>query len=344
MNKKRIIKISTFLFLILVLTPILVWGASSSTLEMDLAKVKKVTLNNNKELYMILEKIHIEEKRYDNGTDNSIDKDKSLVKLYKLDFEKQEKEDEITLKSINLYHKLLLKRDLIEIEESKLRRLNKGLEIKEANIQGGAATESSIIDEEIAIKQQEANITKLKSEEKVLSMELNINMGYALDNKLVLEEESIPYKTYTLEKFEETMEKIVKSYPSLVNLIEERRILGKEQEATSDDKSKEELGDKIVELHYDIQQKKADLEVKGRGDYNNLLNLKNDVEIKNLEYEKNLANLKIEKVKYEIGQITELEYKASEYNVNYSLIKLKEAKLQYYIAVEGFKNFIKKVG
>jgi outer membrane protein TolC len=100
------------------------------------------------------------------------------------------------------------------------------------------------------------------------------------------------------------------------------------------------LNDEITELGYRINDEKISAEYKVRYDYNNILNLRDDIEISKLNYDKAVKLQEVTKLKYDMGLVTALENTKAQGDVDDAWEANLQAKLNYYLAVEDFKNYI----
>ena len=104
----------------------------------------------------------------------------------------------------------------------------------------------------------------------------------------------------------------------------------------------EAVEDRITNLGYSIRDEKVAIEYKIRSDYNNILNLSDNKVIKKLAYDKASKLLEIAKMKLKVGTINELALSSSLISCDNALNGYNQALLDYYVAVEEYKDYIAK--
>lgn len=350
-----------------------VLAASDKVSELDVNDIIKLTTSNNSELNLFNKKIEVKKKWYIEALDEQPNESdyKKDMRLYvypfsreheikELEWERDEKQNEVIIASTSAYYDILIQEQLIELQEKKIARLTKALDNKKQKINYGLETVVSLIDDETNLKDANTNLEKLKNDEKVLRMKLNMKTGNTVDKILNLKQVEIPYSTFEVKDLNDVVENMVTKYHTITSLIEKEEIDEKEKEIANrytgfntteienalnpngDFKNREEtLDDEITEIHYKMDDEKKNIESKVRIDYNNILKIKNNIEMKKLDYEKANILFETEKSKLQNGSSTEIQYNLAEENILSALCDYNKAKLDYYIAVENFKNYIK---
>lgn len=350
-----------------------VLAASDKVSELDVNDIIKLTTSNNSELNLFNKKIEVKKKWYIEALDEQPNESdyKKDMRLYvypfsreheikELEWERDEKQNEVIIASTSAYYDILIQEQLIELQEKKIARLTKALDNKKQKINYGLETVVSLIDDETNLKDANTNLEKLKNDEKVLRMKLNMKTGNTVDKILNLKQVEIPYSTFEVKDLDDVVENMVTKYHTITSLIEKEEIDEKEKEIAhrytgfntteienalnpnGDFKNREEtLDDEITEIHYKMDDEKKNIESKVRIDYNNILKIKNNIEMKKLDYEKANILFETEKSKLQHGSSTEIQYNLAEENILSALCDYNKAKLDYYIAVENFKNYIK---
>jgi len=348
-----------------------VFGASNNvTGTVDLNDLIRLTTSNNSELNLFEQKIKVKEKWYrdslkDKDGESAYEEDirkyvtpfRRDLEIKDLEWQRSRKQDEVVLNTTKMYYAILNKDAMIENQKKRIERLKKVLENKKKRIEAGIDAEYTIIEDEANLKEAEVILKQLQNEEQNLRMELNINIGNEVTQKLDFKKVEIPYNEYNLDDINKVIStKLEKSY-TIKKLIEEQKIDIKEKDIVEDyvddDASEleklasidyearvEELEDELLTLKYDIEDEKKNIEAKIRTDYNNILNLQNEVLMKKLTYENANINLKAEEAKYKAGKSTQMNVDIAKENVDSALYEYNTAKLNYYIAVEEFKNYI----
>lgn len=351
-----------------------VLAASDNASEADINYITKLAITNNTELNLFDKKIEVKKKWYSEALDeqeNESDYKKDMRKhvypfsreheIKELEWQRDQKQDEVVTDSISAYYGILVQQQLIELQQKKIDRLTKALDDKKQKIKYGLESTVSLIDDETNLKDANTELEQLKNDEQVLRMKLNMKIGNTVDKIFNLKQVEIPYSVFEVKNLDTVVENMVTKYHTITSMIDQEKIDQKEKDIVhdyvngsntteienalnpnGDFKNREEtLDDEITEIHYKIDDEKKNIESKVRIDYNNILKIKNDIEIKKLDYEKANILLETEKSKLEHGLSTEIQYNLIEEKVLSALCDNNKAKLDYYIAVENFKNYIK---
>ncbi|WMJ80770.1 TolC family protein [Clostridium sp. MB40-C1] len=375
MNKKvKLLTVAITLVSVLSVAAISALGAADKGSELNLNDIIELTTSNNNELNFFKKKIQVKEKWYDEATkkddkDSNFDEDmkEEIIPLRieqeikDIEWERDQAQDKAIVESTKGYYEIMLQDQLIQLQQKTIERMKKLLEYKKAKIDAGTESAVSLIDDEANLKDAEVKLQQLKNDEEKIRMELNMKIGTPVDKKLNLKKAEIPYKIYEVKNLESVVETMLKKYYTITSLITKEDIDSREKAIVhtyvKDDKNELEnainpkgdykerenqLEDDIVETKYKLDDEKKNIEAKIRMDYNNIINLNNDIKVKKLDCEKAETMLKTEKTKFEAGTGTELEVKAAEEKVLSASCEYNKAKLDYYVAVEQFKNFTKK--
>lgn len=336
-------------------------------------------ISNNQELKFYETKINTVEKRYNDkmkaledakGFEEDMKKE-IYPKQHALDIdtlknEQFEAKEKLIRDTEKCFYNIKIQNDLISAQEYKISRLQKELDNKKNKIDVGTEASYTVVNEETALKQAEMELEQYKTQEKSLRMQLNAFMGLNVDKELDLDFKDIPYEEYKVDNIDKVIDNMLEKDFSIEKLITQEAIYINEKDIVDsydigDDSSSSsmvfgtsgsnsinygdksyELEDEIQKLHYDIKDAQVNLQVKVRSDYNNLLNLRNTVEMKKLDYERALALKDAEKAKFDVGLIDEVELMKSYENVKFAYCDYEKAVLDYYSAVSEFKNYIRK--
>jgi outer membrane protein TolC len=98
--------------------------------------------------------------------------------------------------------------------------------------------------------------------------------------------------------------------------------------------------DKATDLSFSIIDQQRTVEQKIRTDYNNILNLRNEINIQKLSYDMAKKKYDIDKLKYDKGLITVIDYLKTSGELDSALVAYNKAQLDYYTGVQDFKNYI----
>jgi outer membrane protein TolC len=360
--KKRLITIMLSLALVSSFTYRDV-NAEISKDKMNYVNVIKYTIGENVELNIYRDKIKLAKERYENvlseideDTDTSIEDArreslypiKSKLELEDIKWEMEQKQQQIYSVATKNYYNILIQDELIEMQKNQIEIIEKQIEQKKKEIEIGTAAKISLMDYELSLDQAQVELKKLNDEKEKIIMDLNINMARDVEQNLIIQEKEIPYEEYKIDDLDKIIKKLTETYYTITRIEEEITVTVQDKNImilhnTSEqyDDAIENAKDKLVELDYAAKDKKSEVEYKVRSDYNNLLKLHNEVLIKQLDYENKMKLLKTADTRQELGYITELEYRNFEKDASTALEQYEKAKLDYYIAIENFKFFVK---
>lgn len=347
-----------------------VFGASNNTTgTVDLKDIQRLARDNNSELNLLEEQIELKDKWYDDSLEEKEGESKyeeemreyitpyrKQLEIKNLKWQVDKEQDEIILSSTKMYYAILNKAAMIENQKKKIERLKKVVENKKKRIEAGVDAQYTLVSDEANLKEAETTLVQLQNEEQNLKIQLNLNIGNEVSAKLDLKKVEIPYTEFKIDDINKKISTALAEYHTISYLVEKQKIDIQErallESYVDDDLSElerlyggvdyqsklEEIEDELLTTKYDIDNEKKNVEAKIRIDYNNILNLQNDVEIKKLSYENAQTYLQVEEAKYRAGQSTQMDCYIAQESVDAALYEYNTAKLNYYIAVESFIN------
>lgn len=252
-----------------------------------------------------------------------------------------------TLSAIESYYDYLLLTKEINNQNTEIIRLNEELAAVNKRIELGTATINSRTTKELEIATADYALSQLKEDKESLFLDLNLMLQQDLETILVIEEVNVPFEVYETEDILEDIAEVQETNQGIWQLEKqldldeiEIDILDKRNFSKQYSDQIDALENNVKQGRLDISDKKLSLEYDVRSQYNGLLNDYDSVKINELE----LDNLKITlgnlSKRYEVGFETENTVKVAEENVATAELELLQAKLDYYVAVETYKNFI----
>ncbi len=254
--------------------------------------------------------------------------------------------EQVVIDGTRNYFNYLLKSDEIELQKSKILRLNKELGQIKTKISLGTAVQSMKVTKELEITKEEFVITKLEFELESLALELNKSLLWDLETTIDVFDMNIPTVTYEVENIEAVVEDVLENHGEMLKLTEELElnemyleILYTEDDEDEDDEIIDAKAD-VADIKLNITNKKMSLEYDVRSSYNNLLNIKDQLTIKGLEIENLEYNHVITQKRYDVGLEVVSKLEAEEEVIEFGYYGLKQAELDYYIQVESFKNMV----
>lgn len=345
-----------------------IWASPADIRSIDLQEIKDTAIINNSEIKLLEEKINLAKRKHQMALAASeVAKDKYILsdlqrvsikkqeilypmqtsaELEDLIYEKENRARTLELKLEDIYYKILDKQKQESLQLDKISRVQKEYDIKKAEVEVGKLTQMSLALYEVAVSEAKIRLETLQRDENKLVMELNKLIGEDISLKLILKEakfDSLKDKGY---KIDEVVKRKLEESQSLKKMERDLEIQKKERWIVysysfgGTQKEIDSMDDKILKMEYDIRDEKVAIELKVRSDYNNLLNLKDDITLRKLGVEKALKLEEIAKVKYTMGSINILEYMKNQTDVDDAKAAYEKAQLDYYIAALEFENYI----
>lgn len=336
MYKKLLLLCSMFVF-IFSLSPISAF-ADDSTKQIDLKTAVSTSLSKNMDLSLLNERIDIAEDKSHEKTDDATEA-RNEKDLEDLKWELEDTKKNIEIETTRLYHQILILQKQVALKKDIIDTLNKEYVSKKKEIEVGRDVMSSLITCEMNISTAQSELIDLENERDNAIMDLNIEMGDDIDQKLVLSEENIPDETLDIKDINEIADKLPELSHSVMSIVEERKIVH-EQYDDATEYQEDAYKDQLISLQYDIDDEKKNVELKVLSDYNDLLNSKDALEAKRLDYEYDSKLSDASKVKYDNGLITILEYEKSNQNAESAQNAYLQSKLDYCIKLMNYKKFI----
>lgn len=315
--------------------------------DLDIVKAKKsVTLKQ----YDLKEAQADEDDKVVGSTDIETKKNLGYNVQYatmNVDYERwllSEIEKSVVLEGKSNYFGYLLKLEEIELQQSKIARLNKELDKINTRIEIGTAVVSEKITKELEISSEEFNLSAMEFDLDSLALDLNKSLIWDLDTTIEVFNMDIPTVSYKVEDLDALIESVLENNGELVKLNEELELAEMdleflyEEEYEDEDSEIIDAKSDIKNIELDIRDKKLNLEYDVRSTYNSLLNSKDQMTIRELELENLNYTLEITQKRFDVGLEVIASVESDEEALAYGDLNLKQSRLDYYIAVETFKN------
>lgn len=242
-------------------------------------------------------------------------------------------------------HNLLI--DEIALLNGKIARLEDTLKTMKLKVELGTATISKVQSIELDIAKASSELQGLQNKKEQQYLALNKLVGYDLDTKLVLDETAIPFEAYKVESIGATVNSALNNNEDLLKLGTQGElystdldIRGRYNGDGKQDDTILSLKEKISENNMAVKEKELDIEYGVRSDYNSLLNTYDSFRIKALELENLEMALNVTQKRFDVGLEVEATLALAKENIAYAQLALEQAKLDYYVAVESFKNMV----
>lgn len=338
--------------------------AATQEVQLSLGQAQDTVLNNNS-VKLIDNQIANAQKRLDYArrkaqiTDDSwntdtqraeVKKVKELIPFQKkgaldlLHLQKNEKVWSLKLDITKAYFEYLFTEEKLQYQVNAISRLNKKLVILKAQVATGGESKSVVEETEVALKTAEQQKDLIERDLSNLALDLNSLLGRPLSTRINIVEQDVPF--YEVEKIDtkKILNYRVTQSSSILKAVNDWNEAKIEYSIVNFSTTQmipdglEEAEDKLLTAEYDYNQLLLDEENSVMKEYNNLLNLRDDIDIKKLESNFNQKQMNVAKAQYNNGYINIVTYNDSIQKYENSVIAFKQAKLDYYIASEKFKK------
>ena len=365
-------KLLSFLLVIVMicLSTSAVWGAERKPAKITLQSAIDTALKNDGSLKLLDDKIKLAERRYNMAVaaaklapDKTWSSDTQRINnkleelLYPLQkeadlneflWQKSNSEKKLRIDVTLLYFQILQSQRYIDNQNNIVSRTKAEYESIQKKVKSGIVTETMALSYEIAVKNAETVLKGYERDLGNLKSSLNQKMGNALDAEILLTETKLPNEIVDIDSIEDlAVQTVTESHD--VKKLENNKLLTKTRydvlyrySYIRPDEC-DTLEDSLLNSDYDIRDKKVAVELKIRQDYNNILNLKDDITIKQMDYDQKVKLAEISKKKYDLGMSTYLDYLSAQNDVGTAEVDLNNAQLEYYKAVQSFRMYIDPV-
>lgn len=277
-----------------------------------------------------------------------VKKVKELIPVQKKDalsillLQKNEKISSLKIDTTKAYFEYLFTEEKMSSQINSINRLNNKLKILKDQVAAGSQLKSVVEETEVAIKTAEQQKDLIERDLSSLAIDLNSLLGRPLLSNINLAKQDVPlYEANNIDTKEILSDRESKSSSILKALNDwneakiEYKIINFSSTKMIPD-GLEEAEDKLLIAEYDYNKFLLDEENNVMTEYNELLNLRDDIDIKEMESNFNKKQMDITKAKYNNGYINIITYNDSIQKYEDSVIAYKRAKLDYYLASEKF--------
>lgn len=278
-----------------------------------------------------------------------VKKTKELVPVQKknatevLKLLKEEKIKSINIDVTKQYFTYLLTMEQLENQNNTINRINDKLKAIKAQISVGKANESDLQETEVALQTAEQQKDLLTRDLNNTVLGLNSLLGRSIESEIVLIKQDIPFYKLNVD-IDEVIQKRIETSSEILqakNNEAEAKIeydIASFTSASEISDDTERAEDKLLNAGYDYKKLLKDTEINVLNEYNNVLNLRDDIEIKQLQVDLLKKQMDKAKVQYDRGLINIISYNNAIQSFEDADIACKKAKLDYFIAAETFKN------
>lgn len=356
--------------IMMTISSVSVSAAETKPKTINLKDAIKAAMENNINIKNLSDKINLAQRRYKYACDVSQDAEKRYGKTYdehveskkeeflypmqrkfeldELIWQKSEAERSLQLNVAKLYYQIHNKKEQISLQEQVIRSLNNEYSMKQKQVAAGIIAETSILPLELTLDEAEFKLSIYQNDLEILFMDMNKLIGYDIDQKLNLRPLDIPQTDLSDIDIDELAELAVDQAHSVKKLEAEKAIKEKEYwiVATFSEKvsNADSIEEQILDYDYYIRDEKVSVEYKIRSEYNNILNLTDEITIRKLDLEKSERLLSIAKTKVNIGLLTEIDLHNAQIDRDTALFNYNKSILDHYIAVLNFKSYLEAMG
>lgn len=335
-------------------------GEVSDAKQVTLDSLKSTILSDNLDIIRANETVMIAKYKKDkaeanSGTGNTQVDFEMNTKYYpveakmNLDFTTWDAERikrETTLNGTKLYlrYDLLIKE--IALQNAKLIRLNTELETTKKQIALGKLKASAQTEAELTIKKETYALEQLMKEREEIYLDLNALLHYQLDATLEIKTIEIPFEVYVDKDIAKTVSDLLNNQGELIKLEQVESLAGIKLAIYTTNNSDGKYDKDIIALKedlslksLDIKDKQLDIEYQVRSKYNTLRSKMDTVEIKQLETDNAKMTYDTLVKRQKLGFETAATVNAAKEALDYAAFSVEQAKLEYYLAVEDYKNY-----
>lgn len=300
-----------------------------------------IALSQNRGLERLDSEISLARYRYDAeiSARGTYIKDSKKKILDDLIYQKAQLEQDINTNTARLYFGILIQQKRISLQSEKISSMNDEYSTKKREVELGKYTESTLMDIEIRISEENAALTSMENTCKSMIMDLNNLMGYDIDRKLVLKDETIPSEDISISSMDYLVSDVLSQSYQIISIKRDIQLDNLKKSGAAPDLA-QQIEDDILVKEYDLEDTEVALEKRVRSEYNEILNLNDTVTLNKLKYDSALKGLEEAKMRFKLGLISENTYSLSKQQADGALYTYMQSGLDYYVKVKSYKYLI----
>lgn len=347
-----------------------VWGTANKAVKYTLQKAVDVAVETSPTLKLYDEKIKLAERRlnmansaakvapekyWSTDAQRVSNKNEELLyplqresELTELKWQRQNYEKKLRNDVAMLYYQILQIKNYLDNQDSVITRAKVEYDTMAKKVKAGLATETILLSYEIAVSDAETMLKTYQRDLDNLYISLNEKLGQSFDTKITLAAAVLPDEELRIDSIDKLAAEVVAASHDVAK-FETDKLLTKTkydilyQYSYYRPAECDTLEDSLLNSDYSIRDQKVAVELKVRSDYNTLLNLKDEIAIKKMDYEQKIKLLDIAQKRYELGMSTYLDLLKTQGERDTALINYDKARLDYYSALQSFKLYIDPV-
>lgn len=273
-----------------------------------------------------------------------LEKNKALSDLYN---EKNNTVNNLKLQANKDFYNY---KNLVEkeaLENIKLEVAKKDLDASKSKLDLGLITDTDYHNAEVAYFNQELSLQNVKYELGKIQRSINNSLGRDLNTEISLMNFAFPTLKYEVEDIDVLVEEVLTDNFTLDSMNAELEItktnlwITRKYSGTSGKyQTRRDLENSINKQIFDINDKEAELELKLRSDYSDIISANEDVEISTNQRRIAELNFNIANSQYENGLISKIDFDKKNNEFESAKISYNEALINYYVKVQEFKMYI----
>lgn len=276
-----------------------------------------------------------------------------LARQHELNYLKNDRKDlenNIKIDVSNNYYQLVIYDKQIELQTKAIEELKKEIEIGKTKMDLGKITSSDLKSLEYNLQQEEFKLEQIKRTRLKTVMSLNVLLGYGLSNEIRPLDSTAPEPEFKIDINDTELDELVaKNQEKSMSVIKQKDILEESKinleiikKNTNNEKypGKDTLEYAISNSQYNINSAKIDVENSIRKAYNDLLNLKDDVDITLIKKEIANRDMEMASKKYSLGIIRYEELINKKTQMDNAEISLMKSKLNLYLQSVRFSRYM----
>lgn len=243
------------------------------------------------------------------------------------------------------YFNVLLSKKNIVLNQKNIERIKQDIKIKTELLKKGLEKQDTIDSLDTNLLEAEQQLADAEQQNDLANLKFNMVIGISLDKTVELADEKIDYTEFTLDDISLVIQKYATTdinYLKAVTAKEEAQLeydLVKKN-TTKQSETLGDLSDNLLDCNNNIIKASRNVDLTIRTDYNNLLNLYDDIRINQYKYDLCKKQLESFKTRLKVGQINQNDLNSKLFEFEQLGYALERSQTNYYLAVRNFKMYM----
>ncbi|MCT4633649.1 MAG: TolC family protein [Firmicutes bacterium] len=275
---------------------------------------------------------------------NPLEKNKALSDLYN---EKISAVNNLKLQADKDFYnyKNLVEKEALETQ--KLEVAKKDLDASKSKLDLGLITDTDYHNAEVAHFNQELSLQNVRYELGKSRRSINNSLNRPLDTEISLMNFAFPTLKYEVEDLDKLVEEVltdnftIDSMNAELDITKTNLWITRKYSGTAGKyQTRRDLENSVNKQIFDINDKKAELELKLRSDYSDILSANEDIEISTNKRKIAELNFNIAQSQFDNGLISKIDFDKKKNEFESAKIDYNQALINYYVKVQEFKIYI----